>query len=741
MTAAQNLVQSLNAGDAAVNQVREQADQHMASSVSTINTLLGQFQTANDAVVSGLASGANVSSGQDTRDFVLTQLAQQIGGVTTSTNKNGSMLIYTDSGVLLFQDTARTVSFTPTQSYADGVSGSAVTVDTYSSSGAKIESIPITGPTSPSPIQSGALAGYADLRDTVAPQYQAQLDQIAGGLISAFEETDQANPTPPNPLPGLFTYVVGANGQQAASLPSDTTGLAGAIAVNQSVDPSQGGNATLLRDGGIAGPDYVYNSDPNATSYTTRLQALIGEIGSKQVFDTTATGLGGSSTTPPTTMTETLTDFANASVSWLQGQNQQASDASAYQNALATQATSALSNATGVNLDAEMTNMLSLENTYEIDGEASDHDQRHVLRSAAGRMTMSPTYVSTQYLANSLVLPVQQAQGQLTTAITEESTGQYADLGLQLGDQSGYELSLKEQVQQMQTLTSGNSVVATNLSTAQNALTSMATAAETALKNLATWTAGASSGAQLQAIGQTALEGLTSSANASSSNGGYIFGGINSAAAPLNDYFSAGSAASVAVDAAFKAAFNCLPTDPAAASITASQMQTFLSGTTFTSLFSGSQWTADWSPSSSTTNTQAQIAPGRDPVTTSTNVNTPTFQNLAEAYTMVAAFGGSSLSAAAQQAVASAATTLVSQGQNALTVTQATLGATQSQVTDANSAMSSQLTLIQTQIGNLDNVDQTATASKIMALTNQIQMAYELTSRLQNLTLAQYLPA
>ena len=61
-------------------------------------------------------------------------------------------------------------------------------------------------------------------------------------------------------------------------------------------------------------------------------------------------------------------------------------------------------------------------------------------------------------------------------------------------------------------------------------------------------------------------------------------------------------------------------------------------------------------------------------------------------------------------------------------------------MTDANSAMSSQLTLIQTQVGALDNVDQTATAAKITALTNQIQMAYELTSRLQKLNLAQYLP-
>ena len=42
----------------------------------------------------------------------------------------------------------------------------------------------------------------------------------------------------------------------------------------------------------------------------------------------------------------------------------QANTASSYQSALATQATSALSNATGVNLDAEMTNMLNLENSY-----------------------------------------------------------------------------------------------------------------------------------------------------------------------------------------------------------------------------------------------------------------------------------------------------------------------------------------------------------------------------------------
>jgi flagellar hook-associated protein 1 len=341
VSAASDLASSLNSASATVEQVRERADQNMASSVGTINSLLNQFTAANDAVVTGLQTGADISSAEDTRDSIVTQLAQQIG-VSTTTAANGSESIYTDSGVTLFQDTPRTISFTPTPTLVDGASGNAVTVD----------GVPITGANSPMPIQSGALAGYAALRDTLAPEYEAQLDQIAGGLINAFAESDQsATPTQPS-FPGLFTT------SGATSLPSmsATTGLADAIEVNPNVDPSQGGDPTLIRDGGISDPGnsaYTYNTTGSA-SYTGRIQQLISQISATQSFDPSA-GLGSSSS---------LTDYTNASVSWLQAENQQASDASSYQNALATQASSALSNAIGVNLDTEMTNMLNLENTY-----------------------------------------------------------------------------------------------------------------------------------------------------------------------------------------------------------------------------------------------------------------------------------------------------------------------------------------------------------------------------------------
>ena len=342
VTAADNLASSLTSASTTVEQVREAADTKMASAVAQINSLLGEFQSANAQVVAGLHTNANVADAEDQRDQILTQLAQQVG-VSTTTDANGSTSIYTDSGVTLFQDTPRSLTFAATSSLPAGASGAPVLVD----------GVPITGPSSPMAIQSGALAGLAALRDNVAPQYQAQLDQIAGGLIQAFSESDQsATPSQPD-LPGLFT-VPGATGVPSLS---SATGLAVAIEVNPNVDPSQGGNINLLRDGGIASngaAPYVYNST-GAASYTGRIQMLIDGMGAVQSFDPTA-GLGASSS---------LSSYANASVSWLQSQNQQASNQANYQQALASQATSALSNATGVNLDQELNNMLNIENSYQ----------------------------------------------------------------------------------------------------------------------------------------------------------------------------------------------------------------------------------------------------------------------------------------------------------------------------------------------------------------------------------------
>lgn len=339
---AQALTDGLNNASSTVQSVRQQADGNMASSVSTINSLLGQFQTLNTQIVSGSKSGADVTDLLDSRDNILQQLSQQVG-ITTTSNSDNSMSIFTDSGVTLFQDKARTVSFVPTTTYVAGTIGNSVMVD----------GVPITGKSSPMPIQSGKLAGLADLRDNVTTTYQAQLDGIAGTLINAFAESDQSGATPPAASqPGLFTY------SGAPALPSslNMTGLAAGIRVNSNVDPKQGGNLTLLRDGGISDPastTYTYNTT-GAASYVGRLNGMLAAFDQTQSFSNAA-NLSTSSS---------LTDFSTASAAWLNGQRQSASTASDYQKTVVSSVTSALSNATGVSLDTEMSKMLDLEQSY-----------------------------------------------------------------------------------------------------------------------------------------------------------------------------------------------------------------------------------------------------------------------------------------------------------------------------------------------------------------------------------------
>jgi flagellar hook-associated protein 3 FlgL len=330
-----------------------------------------------------------------------------------------------------------------------------------------------------------------------------------------------------------------------------------------------------------------------------------------------------------------------------------------------------------------------------------------------------------------------QAQTQLANLEIESSSGQYADLGLQLGDQSGFELSLRNDDDLLQSLTTANSITSTNLSTAQSALGSISTSAQSAVSQLTPLVSSTGDGATLQTVGQSNLQQLIAVAN-TSSDGVYVFGGQNASAAPIDDYFaSPTSAAKTAVDNAFQSYFGFSVGSSQASSITSTQLQSFLTGP-FASLFSGSNWTSSWS-NASDDNTTAEVSPGQT-VATSTNANTSGFQLLAEGYTMLSEFGNSGLSGGAQQTLANTALDLITQGQAAVTSTEAQLGASQSAITQANSYMSNQMTQLQTEIGKFDDVDASSVATQLSTLSTQLQAAYQLTAKIQELSLAQYLP-
>lgn len=343
---AQALAQSLNAATTETQNVREQADSQIGSAVDSINQLLSQFQSVNNAVVAGTQSGADVTSDLDQRDQIVAQLSQYMG-ISEVTGPNDSMALYTDSGVTLFQTTPRPVTFQPTATFTAGTTGNQVYIDGVAVTGA---------PSTSMSLQSGSLVGLTQLRDVVAPQFQAQLDETARGLINAFSESDQTNSGQP-PLMGLFTTEAGIAAGNPMPSSSLNPGLAGQIEVNPDVDPSQGGNLSLLQNGGISDPGnpaYVYNTT-GASGYTARIQQLLANLSTTQSFDPAA-GNGTSAS---------VTSYANNSIGWFEAQRQSADNATTYQNALLSQAQTALSNATGVNIDAQMSQMVSLENSYQ----------------------------------------------------------------------------------------------------------------------------------------------------------------------------------------------------------------------------------------------------------------------------------------------------------------------------------------------------------------------------------------
>src|SRR5690606_35958872 len=153
---------------------RERADGEIALSVENLNRMLKEFEAVNQAIVKGTRSGLDVTDELDMRDQLLRSISAEVE-VRTVMRADGDMAIFLSSGVTLFDKTARDVSFVPTPTLLAGQSGHQVYVD----------GVPM------SKSVSGRIAGLLEVRDTIAPTYQNQLDEIARGLIEIFAETDQ----------------------------------------------------------------------------------------------------------------------------------------------------------------------------------------------------------------------------------------------------------------------------------------------------------------------------------------------------------------------------------------------------------------------------------------------------------------------------------------------------------------------------------------------------------------------
>ncbi|PWB82603.1 MAG: flagellar hook-associated 3 family protein [Methylocystaceae bacterium] len=344
---------------------------------------------------------------------------------------------------------------------------------------------------------------------------------------------------------------------------------------------------------------------------------------------------------------------------------------------------------------------------------------------------------STPSLLNALRRSILETQTQLSKAQSEVSSGRIADLAATLGGVVAQDYALGIRGEDLQSIAQSNAVVTTRLDTTQAALSSIAETAQQFLQTLAAAQSGA--GGNAAAVQDAAASGLKSlTANLDTSVAGvYVFGGINSGAPPIADYFADPPAANKeAVDQAFSSAFAVTQASSGVGSISAAQMQSFLSGP-FSDLFSSANWRADWS-SASDQALQNRISLGRT-IDASVTANDPALQKLAMAYTMAADLGATRLSDSAYRELVKTATAAVGEAVSRLTGLQASVGLMQQNVADANQTISLQRNAIAIQIGSLENVDPYEASTRLTGLMTQIEISYNITSRIQQLTLSKYI--
>lgn len=332
---------SLNHLNDEVLSMRATADRQINESVASLNSLLGQLETVNNQIVSGTAVGQDVFDSIDIRDQILVQISDEIG-IKVIPRENNDIMVLANNGLLLFEKVPRSVSFQSTPFYGPTTTGGTLFID----------GVPASGSNASLAIDSGKISGNLFLRDNILVEQQRQLDEVSRSLIELYAENDQSVAGTKPQSAGLFTWSGGPGIPASATL---EPGIAMSIQINPLVDSQQGGDPSLIRDGGTNGDvDYVYNSG-GGTGFSDRLFELSAAFSSLTTFDTQA-GLPAN---------QSLLDYASSSLDWLNGTRQSALATKNYSQELANRYKETLQNETGPNLDFEMSRLLEVERSFQ----------------------------------------------------------------------------------------------------------------------------------------------------------------------------------------------------------------------------------------------------------------------------------------------------------------------------------------------------------------------------------------
>jgi flagellar hook-associated protein 1 FlgK len=190
--AAQALAQNLNGMTTGIQQLRSQAETGIAGDVQTANTALAQIAKINAQLETAPPDAATATL-QDQRDQDVAQLSQLMN-VRVQKTANNQYALFTSTGQQMVSGTQAsqlsfnnvgTLSATSLWSANPSQDG-AGTITLTSPSGTQTDLI------ASGAIQSGEIGAYLRMRDTILPQAQNQLDEMANQMSQALSNQTTA---------------------------------------------------------------------------------------------------------------------------------------------------------------------------------------------------------------------------------------------------------------------------------------------------------------------------------------------------------------------------------------------------------------------------------------------------------------------------------------------------------------------------------------------------------------------
>ncbi|WP_157994767.1 flagellar hook-associated protein FlgK [Paracoccus tegillarcae] len=242
--AAESLTDRLQQASRTVQDARTAADISIDTQITALQSGLEKVAKLNKQIAGFSSSGQDISSLHDERQAVIDSISD-IVPLRVVSRDAGRVSVFTAEGAVLLDGlTPAQLSFTPAGQFtADmtlgtaGVGGIVFNGDEISGSGLRL-------------FEGGSLSAAFAIRDSHAPQIQAELDSLAYDIYHRFADP-ATDPSLAPGQPGLFTDA----GTIAAPLPS--LGFAARISINATVTPA-GGDIWRLRAGiNAAGPGPV----------------------------------------------------------------------------------------------------------------------------------------------------------------------------------------------------------------------------------------------------------------------------------------------------------------------------------------------------------------------------------------------------------------------------------------------------------------------------------------------------